>query len=108
MFNFTDMLNNYEDRKVDMFEKDDLCIDTCLVTDGDLNYETAIAHKNYNGGELIIVEAYPDEESAQEGHNKWVKIMTADKLPEVLKDCLNSTISKLNKEIGNETIFEGK
>ncbi len=104
-----DMFGNYEDRKVDRFEEsDDLVIDTCLVTDGDLSYETAVSHKNYNDREWIIVEAYSDKESAQKGHDKWVKIMTADKLPKVLEDCLNSSISKCVQKLGVATIFETK
>ena len=65
MFDFLLMADNYEERKVDRFEKDTLIIDTCFVSDGSLPYETAIQHEEYNEGKWVIVENYPDKESAQ-------------------------------------------
>jgi hypothetical protein len=84
----------YEERKVDRYEAIGLTVDTCSVNDGEHPYETAVAHKEYDSGEWIIVEAYDTKEEAQVGHDKWVKIMTTEPLPEKLVDCNNSEISK--------------
>ena len=96
MFGFLDMIGNYEDRKVDNYQGDNnLEIDTCSVTDGEHDYETAVAHPEYNHGKWVIVEAYDTKDEAQAGHNKWVKKMTGKKLPAKLTDCTNDAISKL-------------
>lgn len=97
MFEFMGMLDNYEDRKVDRYEEGDMAISTCSVTDSPQPYETAIMHPEYNGGEHIIVEQYDTAELAQEGHDKWVKVMTATSLPKLLKDistCGMATFAK--------------
>lgn len=95
MFDFFNMVGNYEERKVDNFQKGDLTIDTCRVTDSDKDFETAIEHKSYNDGKWIIVELYDTKEEAQKGHDKWVKVMTKKKLPKTLKDVSSATIAKL-------------
>lgn len=95
MFDFFLDAFNYEDRKVDRFEKENLIIDTCSCSDGEHSYETAIKHESYNNRNWVIVEAYDSKEEAQVGHNKWVKIMTSNDLPEYLMDCGNAIISKL-------------
>jgi len=102
MFNFFDMMNNYEDRKIDRFENKDVMVDTCSVSDGSHPYETAVQHIFYNNNVWIIVQAYDTKEEAQEGHNKWVKIMTSEPLPDYLMDCNNSGISQLADEICGE------
>ena len=80
-------IGNYEERKVARWpEEEDWTVDTCRVTDSEKPFETAIKHTNYNDGKMIIVEEYEDKESAQEGHDKWVKIMSANELPERLVD----------------------
>ena len=95
MFNFLNMMGNYEDRCIDCYdiEESDVFISTAEVTDGKCFYETAVAHPEYNDGELIIVEAYDIKEQAQNGHNKWVELMTGDNLPDSLKDCGNAELS---------------
>ncbi len=106
MFNFFDMVGNYEQRKVANFTKDELVIDTASVTDGDHPYETGILHPEYNDGDWIIVEAYDSKEDAQRGHDDWVKIMTAKELPDELRDCVNAGIGKLSESIGNNVTFK--
>ena len=95
MFDFFNMADTYEQRKVDHFEKNDLAIDTCAVTDIDgFDYETAIEHPAYNEGAWVIVEQYITKEEAQKGHDKWVKKLTK-KLPDKLKDVATNTIANL-------------
>ena len=94
MFNFIDMILNREQRVVARYEKDNLIVDTCLVTDSDQPYETGIRHPDYNEGLWIIVEMYETKEDAQKGHDKWVALMTA-KLPEKLYDVGTSEIAQL-------------
>jgi len=95
MLNFFDMADNYEDRKVAKFERGNLFISTARVTDSTEPYETAVAHPQYNKGELVIVEMYNTKEDAKAGHKKWVKLMTAKKLPKKLNDVSTSEIKQL-------------
>jgi hypothetical protein len=108
LFDFLNDLDNYDDRKVDRFESDEgnLLIDTCKVSDGKQDYETGIAHDDYNDGKFIIVEAYDSAKDAQVGHNKWVKIMTKGELPDELIDCGNSEISELCGAFGYEMVYK--
>lgn len=90
LFNLLRMQNwaDYEKRKVERYEKDNLIVDTCEVYDqpSPYNFETAISHRGYRNGEWIIVELYEIEADAILGHNKWVKIMVSDNLPKQLVD----------------------
>lgn len=103
MFNFFNMANDYEERKVARYEEEGICIDTAAVSDSDQPYETGIQHPGYNDGDWVIVELYPNKKAAQEGHNKWVQIMTAPELPEFLKDVSTANIAKLVDVFGDET-----
>ena len=40
-------------------------IDTCAVDDRDWNYETAIQHEQFRGGEWIVVRGYDSKEEAE-------------------------------------------
>ena len=64
-------------------------------------YETAIQHPDYNDGDIIIVASgYESMEAAEEGHNKWVEIMTSDILPESIPEMSDSGIAILGKITG--------
>ncbi len=65
-------------------DQDDWLIDTCLVVDSDMPFETAVRHKDYADGQIIIVELYPTKELALAGHQRWVDLMTAEVLPDSL------------------------
>ena len=95
MFNFLSMEGTHDLRKVDTYEKENLFVDTCRVTDSDQPYETAVQHPKYNKNKLVIVEMYNTKEEAQKGHKKWVRKMTSKKLPKILKDVSTSGIAKL-------------
>ena len=73
MLNLFSMMGNYEDRKVDRFENDLFIVDTALVTDRGLSYETAIAHKDFNGGEWIVLGWRSTKEEAQKFHDEMVE-----------------------------------
>ncbi len=105
MFNFMDMAGNYEDRKVDRHDGENFFISTARVTDGQKDYETAVAHPNYNDGKIVIVEMYDTKEEAQTGHDKWVGFMSSDSLPLKLIDCSNSGVSQLLEMFGGDTEF---
>ncbi len=94
MFNFFGMADNYEDRKVDRYEKNGLMVDTCSVTDGNKPFETAVESPEYNNGKMVIVQSYDTIEEAKEGHLKWVDLMLNNP-PEYLRDCANAEISQL-------------
>lgn len=91
------MMGTYEQRKVSRHEnkKDGVVIDTCAVTDSDKPYETAIRHPSYNNKEWIIVELYNTKKESLVGHKKWIKKITAKKLPKQLKDVSTSKLAEL-------------
>jgi hypothetical protein len=89
------MMSNYEQRVVDRYEDGDIIVDTASVNDGDKEYETAVAHPDYNDGWFMIVEAYDTIGGAQDGHNRWVAKMTTEPLPAVIVECQNAEIAKL-------------
>ena len=68
IFDFMQDIDNYEERKVANFQKGDLVIDTCAVSDSINPYETGICHPDYNDGDWVIVETYEDPDAAMEGH----------------------------------------
>ena len=98
MFDFVNMMGNYDDRKIDRYEKDEIIISTAMVTDSDWNYETAVSHLSYNNGNWIIVEGYDTKEDAENGHSKWVETITKN-LPETLKDISTAGVVKLGLAI---------
>jgi len=103
MFEFFDMVGNYEARKIDRYEEGKLIVSTAHVNDSAFDYETAISHPNYNRGAFVIVENYSTKEDAQIGHNKWVGMMTADALPMVLMDVGQSGVQQFAVALGMET-----
>ena len=100
------MLDNYEERVVDHFETTTVVVDTCRVTDGFKPYETAVMHNDYNHGRWMIVEAYATIDQAKDGHNRWVKTMTQEKLPGELKNVVNCEIALLDKIAGNSQTYK--
>jgi len=88
---FVSMLGTYEERKIGRNEYDWGFISTVQVTDGILPFETGIRHRDYSDS-VIAVEAYQTREEASSGHEKWVRTMTSDSLPDVLQDCCNSQL----------------
>lgn len=106
MFEFLLDMDNYEQRKVARFEKDELMISTARVSDGSRPFETAVAHPAYNSGKIVIVESYMTKEQAQSGHNTWVSAMTAETLPVQLVDCLNARIAQFAKVLGESLTDE--
>jgi hypothetical protein len=96
MFDYLDMVGNYDQRKVENTIIGEVEIDTAAVTDSDQPYETGINSKLY-GGDWVIVEMYETKEDAIKGHEKWIKIM--ENPPKDLKDVSTSTIAKLINKI---------
>lgn len=83
----------------DVFGRQGLIIDTAGGMSDSLHpYETAVGHPEYNNGEWVIVEAYDTEEDARNGHEKWVKTMTGDSLPNELKDVSTATLARMLDE----------
>ena len=99
LFGFLGMFDDYEERALDHYEKGDIIVDTCLVTDSHKPYETGICHPKYNVGDWVIVELYDTKEEAQVGHDKWVKKMTAKKLPSKLKDVSTCCSASMIREM---------
>lgn len=93
------MIGSYKSRKVDRFEADWGFISTARVTDGSKPYETAVQHKDYGDGNMVIVECYDTKEQAQAGHVKWVGIMTSNP-PDELVDCNNAGLAQFGSALG--------
>ena len=108
MFNLGEMMGNYESRKVGRWDGKDSMVSTAAVTDGAHPFETAFEHPDYNAGKMVIVESYDDRESAQKGHDRWVKVMTEGPLPDKLVDCCNSDISQFAQGVGSKCNFPRK
>lgn len=94
MFSYMSMAFDYEQRKVGRYERDDLFVSTCKVTDAQKPYETAIESPLYNNGKLIVVADYDTLEEAQAGHEHWVALMTLDP-PKTLPSLNTSEIALL-------------
>jgi hypothetical protein len=88
----------------DLFGRQGLIIDTCGgMTDSLHLYETAVAHPEYNDGDWVIVESYDTENDSRNGHEKWVKIMTADSLPAELMDVSTAVIANMCEVVGGNS-----
>lgn len=105
MFDFLDMMENHEERKVGTYNKDGLFVDTCLVTDSSKPYETAVEHPAYNNGDMIIVELYDTVEEAEKGHKKWVDKMLNNP-PQQLVDVSTAWAANALREMGGLPAFE--
>jgi hypothetical protein len=102
MFDFFDMMDNYEERKIGRYETDDLIVSTAMVTDSDAPYETAVSHPNYNDGKFVIVQNYHSRDDAEAGHEHWVDVMTAIVLPESLRDVGLAHIAQLSDMVDDD------
>jgi len=98
LFGFSDMMCNYEQRKIKNTKMEDGgVIDTASVTDSEKPHETGIKHPFYNDGSWVIVELYDTIEEAEKGHDKWIEIM--NKNPEYLEDVNKSEIGFLSSGV---------
>lgn len=84
MFEWFDMIGTYEQRKVANFKCDEFEIDTAYVTDRNVHYETAIAHKNFNDGDWITLGWNETKEEARKAHDEWVKYFKEDKCERII------------------------
>jgi hypothetical protein len=109
-FDFLEMANTYEDRKIDCTEINEVVIDTCAVTDSDDPYETGICSKHYNDGKWIIVQTYSSKQQAEEGHKEWITVFkNKDKFPETLKNVSSCVFAKLLRLVeGKEHLIKTK
>ena len=102
MFRFS-IMDDYEKRKVGRFDSPDgkIMVSTAIINDSVYLFETGIAHPLYNENKILIVENYDTKEKAQEGHERWVQIMTSPEknLPTVLADIGGSEINRLIHEL---------
>jgi hypothetical protein len=95
MFDFFLMADNYEQRKVGRLDADWGFVSTAYVNDADKPYETAIKHRDYNGGKMVIVEPYDTRDEAVTGHERWVATMTSPTLPDRLVDKGRAELAQL-------------
>ncbi len=83
-----------------------LCVSTVQVFDTDTPFETAILHPDFAKDSWVVVECYNDRETAERGHDKWVGVMTAEKLPGALVDVSTAFAAKMCRDLGDPLIFE--
>ena len=102
MFDFLMDMGNIAERRVAVYEEDDLFVSTVRVSDSTQPFETAVEHPNYNDGKLVIVEQYDTKAEAEAGHEKWLAEMTADVLPVTLTDVSGSGVAQLCDAFGDE------
>lgn len=108
MFDFFSMADNYEQRKVGRFDADWGFVSTCEVNDADKPYETAVEHPDYNDGEMVIVETYDTRDEAEHGHARWVDTMTAEVLPETLRDNGSAEIAMMLDAVAGDDDWRNK
>lgn len=87
----------YLHNRVDRYETDGVFVSTVkqVIGDDTINYfETAIAHKDFNGGQLEVVETCSVECDPKEMHNRWVKLLTSgvDNLEDRIRSMTNQRI----------------
>lgn len=104
LFDFL-FMKPYEERVVSRFEGLGFLVDTAEVQDSNDPYETAVEHPYYNDGKMIIVETYANKEAAQEGHDKWLEIMTTEPLPAALIDVSTCYSAEMSRLVGNQFVF---
>lgn len=107
--NIFDMLGNPSARRSDeifRFEQDEIIVDTCRVADSSKPWETGVYHPSYNDGQCIIVALYDTKEEAKAGHDKWVRIVTAEKLPAQIKDVSDCFWAQLARGVDGDMVFE--
>ena len=101
IFGFMADFGNYESRKVARFDADWGFVSTAEISDSDAPFETAVCHSSYrDDGKMVIVENYYSREDAEAGHAKWVKKMTAKRLPKKLVEAGLSGIGQLCNALG--------
>ena len=108
MFGLENMLIPYDERMVARFENDEtgLVVSTAAVFDTSMPFETAVMHPRYHDGKWVIVKQYHDRESAEQGHEKWVQVMSAAQLPTVLEEIGDNIAAKMMRELGDAMVFE--
>jgi len=95
-----EMMGNYEARCVAKYDEgeDGLFVSTAVVSDSPY-IETAIAHPDYKGGGVIIVENSETTEEARKAHERWITKMTTEPLPEKLTDVSKANLLELAKTL---------
>lgn len=108
IFNFLNDIGNYASRVVGRHKDENGFVSTCAVSDGRLPFETAISHKLYGDGKIIVVDGYSILEEAQIGHKEWVNKFITLNLPEEITEFPNSELYDIwNSEVKvkiNETL----
>ena len=94
MFGWLSMLGTYPQRNVANFENDVFTVDTSEVTDCDYVYEVAVAHKDFNGGERVILEGVQTKEEAQKAHDRWVEVFLKNDVNELYDIYIGETYRK--------------
>lgn len=83
MFDFLPIIFNHDERVVDNYKCDLFTVDTCIVTDRAMKYETAVEHKNFNYGKWVILEYSETKKEAQHIHDKWVSFFKNNTVSEI-------------------------
>jgi len=77
LFGILTMSDNYKSRVVKNTKRNTFTLDTVRVADRELPYETAVAHKDFNDGDWIVLEWSETKEDAERTHDKWLAKLDA-------------------------------
>lgn len=77
LFGMFTMKDNYDLRVVKNTKRNAFTLDTAMVTDRALPYETAVAHKDFNDGQWIVLKWSATKEDAEKAHDKWLAKLDA-------------------------------
>jgi hypothetical protein len=94
MLSWLSMIGTYGQRNVDNFKNEVFTVDTSAVCDRDYIYEVAVAHKEFNDGDWIILEGVYTKEEAQKAHDKWVEYFLKNDYTEIYDIYENETYKK--------------
>lgn len=98
IFDFLNDIGNYESRKVMREDLPEGFVSTCFVSDGKQPFETAISHKEWDNGKLVIVQAYDTMEEAALAHLEWVEKFKNKDFPDEIFDCKNALLTQLDDD----------
>lgn len=86
------MASTGQERNVLTTQTANWVIDTSEVSDRDWRFETAVANKEYNKGEWIIVGKSDNKDDSIQIHETWNEYLRVEPYPEILVDIYSGEV----------------